>query len=206
MSEKELLKILEEDTRRECAAILENAGQEAEAIVKAAIEGQERFEIERLENAKASMDSERVRMLANARLYANEVILKERQFAIARVFEKASDRLKRVRSNKDYSKIFERLLKETIEQWRTYMKGEKGVIVVLKEDMLFLKGFNDTNCELIADEAGNMPPGIIIMSKDKKYKIVNTLDSRLEKARPELVSIIDKTLFNGAKRLGLKLP
>lgn len=206
MSEKELLKILEEDTRRECAAILENAGQEAEAIVKAAIEGQERFEIERLENAKASMDSERVRMLANARLYANEVILKERQFAIARVFEKASDRLKRVRSNKDYSKIFERLLKETIEQWRTYMKGGKGVIVVLKEDMLFLKGFNYTNCELIADEAGNMPPGIIIMSKDKKYKIVNTLDSRLEKARPELVSIIDKTLFNGAKRLGLKLP
>ncbi|MBI3398500.1 MAG: hypothetical protein HY026_04625 [Deltaproteobacteria bacterium] len=197
MSEKELLKALEEDTKREYAAILENARNESEAIIKGTMEEQKGLQREKFEKAKTSMESERLGMLANARLHANEVALKERQLAIARVFEKASDRLKGLCASKDYSKIFERLLKEAVDKWRIYMKGEKGVIMAPKEDMPFLKGFHDAHYEIAAEESNAMSAGVVIISKDKRYKMENTLHSRLEKARPELVALIDRMLFKG---------
>lgn len=195
MSEKELLKALEEDAKRECTAILENARQEADAITKAAIEDQERLMKEKFENTKLHMHSERTRMMANARLYANEATLKERNLVLSRVFDIVYDKIDGLRSAKDYPKIFEKLLREALDTWHIYMKGEKGVIRVAKEDAPLLKGFKDANYEII-DEEGNMSPGVIIISKDKRYSILNTLHSRLGKARPEIVSMIDKILFN----------
>ncbi|GEM_PF-3500269 len=205
MSEKEFLKALEDDTRRECAVMLENAQKEAESIIKTATEEQERFNRERFKKAGADVETERIRMLANAKLCANEVILKERWLAINMVFERVSDRFRELRMDKEYPKILEGLLKEAFAGWRGRMSSDKeAVVMVSKQDMPLLKGFilnlpkgfnHDFNCEVVADETGNVSTGVVIMSKDRRYKIVNTLDSRLEKARPELVSMIDRMLF-----------
>ena len=203
MSEKELLKALEDDTRRECAVMLENAQKEAESIIKTATKEQERFNRERVKKAVADMEIKRIRMLANAKLHANEVELKERQLAVNRVLEIVSNRFKELRMAKEYPKILEGLLKEALAGWKDRMSSDKeSVVMVSKQDMPLLRtsellNFRTSafNCEVVADETGNVSTGVVIMSKDRRHKVVNTLDSRLQKARPKLVSIIDKMLF-----------
>ncbi|HKZ46868.1 MAG TPA: hypothetical protein VJ202_05755, partial [Thermodesulfobacteriota bacterium] len=97
MSEKELLKALEDDARSECTAILENARRDADAVTKEAINELEKVKQRRLEQAKTSMQAERVRRLANAKLYAREVIIRERQFAAAKILDEVNNRLKELR-------------------------------------------------------------------------------------------------------------
>lgn len=194
MSEKELLKALEEDTRRECAFIIENAQKEAVGIIKKAVEELEKVKRERLEQVKVSLQEEKIKRLADARLYANEVILRQRQLAVTKVFELAAERLNEMRKGKDYPDMLKRLCKEALDGWHDSMKGEKALIMVLKQDASYLN--NTSNCEIVSDETGDMPPGgVVIMSRDKRFKIINTLHSRLEKKRPEIVSMIDKMLF-----------
>jgi vacuolar-type H+-ATPase subunit E/Vma4 len=197
MSEKEFLKALEDDTRRECAVMLEKAQKEAAVIIKAAEEEQERFNRERVKKTVSDMEIKRIKMLANAKLYANEALLKERQLAVNRVLEIVSDRFKELRKAKEYQKILEGLLKEVLDGFKDLIPLDKEyVVMVSKQDLPLLKGFNNVSrCEIIAGETDNVSTGVFLMSKDKKYTVVNTLDSRLEKARPELVSIIDRMLF-----------
>lgn len=177
MAEKELLKTLEEDTRQECASIIENAQKEADDIIKKAAEELEKVKRERLEQVKASLQKERIKRLADARLHANEVILRQRQVAVTKVFECAVKRLNELRKGKDYPDILKRLCKEALDGWHDSMKDEKAF-------------------EILSDETGDMlPGGVVIVSRDKRFKIINTLHSRLEKKKPELVSMIDKMLF-----------
>lgn len=200
MNEKELLKALEEDARRECASIIENAQKEADSIIKSASEELENLKKERLLQAKASLEIERIRRLAEARLRANEIILRERQLAITKVLDAAAKRLKEARSDKDYPDMLKRLFAEAFEEWRAKMAGNektRAKVIVSRQDASILNGVNGKNgYDIVIDETGDLPPGIIIASEDKRFKVVNTVQSRLEKARPELVSMIDRALFS----------
>lgn len=199
MSEKELLKALEQDARRECAAIIEEAEKEAGAILKAAAEEADGLRQKEFEKAKISIELQKARMLANARLCASELILKQRRLAIDKVLDIARDRLQNLRQDKDYTDILKSLFKEAADEWLTHMKDEKAAVAALKEDIAILAKLNNAlGFELIPCQMENMRQGVVIMSKDKRYKIVNTLESRLEKARLELVPMIDKALFKNS--------
>ncbi|MBI3755269.1 MAG: hypothetical protein HY265_03805 [Deltaproteobacteria bacterium] len=177
MSEKELLKTLEEDTRQECASIIDNAQKEADDMIKTAAEELERMKQERVEQAKASLQKERIKRTADARLHANEVILRQRQVAVTKVFERAAERLNELRKEKDYPDMLKRLCKEAMDGWHDSMKDDKTF-------------------EILSDETGDMlSGGVVIVIRDKRFKIINTLHSRLEKKRPELVAMIGKILF-----------
>jgi len=196
MGEKELLKALEDDARRECNAIIENTLAEADAIIKTAIEEMEKKKKEGLETIKACMQMERTRRLADARLYAREAILKERQAGINRVLEKTRDRLGDIQKNRDYPVVLERLLKEALAEWNGSMKGRDAQVIAAKRDIPLLKKIkaSDDNYEIVPDEAEAVSSGVVIASKDRRFRITNTFLSRLERAKGELVSVIDKAL------------
>jgi len=196
MGEKELLKALEDDARRECNAIIENTLAEADAIIKTAIEEMEKKKKEGLETIKACMQMERTRRLADARLYAREAILKERQAGINRVLEKTRDRLGDIQKVRDYPVVLERLLKEALAEWNGSMKGRDAQVIAAKRDIPLLKKIraSDNNYEIVPDEAEAVSSGVVIASKDRRFRITNTLLSRLERAKGELVSVIDKAL------------
>src|SRR3972149_5120077 len=196
MGEKELLKALEDDARRECNAIIENTLAEADAIIKTAIEEMEKKKKEGLETIKACMQMERTRRLADARLYAREAILKERQAGINRGLEKTRDRLGDIQKVRDYPVVLERLLKEALAEWNGSMKGRDAQVIAAKRDIPLLKKIraSDNNYEIVPDEAEAVSSGVVIASKDRRFRITNTLISRLERAKGELVSVIDKAL------------
>lgn len=206
MSEKEFLEALEEDTRRKCQDILERARIEVEATIKGAAEEVEKMRVRELEKIKASMQSKRMAMLARARLHAREILLKERLGTSARVLDEAWSRLQKIRGDIGYPDLLERLFREAINKWRIHEIGQKAVVILSREDIPLLKTFvSDAEYEIIPDETGNMAPGVIIMSKDGKCRIINTLLSRFEKARPEMIVIIDRILFHGEKGHGPRL-
>ena len=196
MGEKELLKALEDDTRRECNAIIENTLAEADAIIKTAIEEMEKKKKEGLETIKACMQMERTRRLADARLYVREAILKERQAGINRVLEKTRDRLGDIQKNRDYPVVLERLLREALAEWNGSMKGRDAQVIAAKRDIPLLKKIraSDDNYEIVPDEAEAVSSGVVIATKDRRFRITNTLLSRLERAKGELVSVIDRGL------------
>lgn len=196
MGEKELLKALEDDARRECDAIIENTLAEADAIIKTALEEMEKKKKQGLETIKACMQMERTRRLADARLYAREAILKERQAGINRVLEKTRDRLGDIQKNRDYPVVLERLLKEALAEWNGSMKGRDAQVIAAKRDIPLLKKIraSDNNYEIVSDEAEAVSSGVVIASKDRRFRIINTFLSRLERAKGELVSVIDKAL------------
>ncbi|MBI3752702.1 MAG: hypothetical protein HY266_01490 [Deltaproteobacteria bacterium] len=196
MSEKELLQSLEEDTKRECDAMLENARREAEITEKRAAEEMGKVKEQRLEQTRTSLKLERVKRLAGARAYANEVLLKERQRAAAKALDEVNAGLHELRKEKEYPEIVKRLFKEAMDRWRAFMKEEKALAVVPKQDISLFKDLSSSAAyEIVAYETGDMSPGVIVIGKDERFKIINTLHSRLEMARSELVSMIDKALF-----------
>jgi len=197
MGERELLKALEDDARRECNAIIENTLAEADAIIKTAIEEMEKKKKEGLETIKACMQMERTRRLAKARLDARGIVLKERDAGIKRVLEKTRDRLGDIQKVRDYPMVLERLLKEALAEWNGSMKGRDAQVIAAKRDIPLLKKIraSDNNYEIVPDEAEAVPSGVVIASKDRRFRITNTLLSRLERAKGELVSVIDKALY-----------
>ncbi|MBI5328974.1 MAG: hypothetical protein HZB80_11915 [Deltaproteobacteria bacterium] len=196
MSEKELLKALEQDAKREYAGIIEEAEKEADAVLKTAVEEADGLRQKEFEKARISVELQKLETLANVRLYAKELTLKERQFAISKVFDAAYNRLQGLRHNKDYPDILKRFFKEAADKWLIHMRDAKAAVLASKKDIAILSDLNnDYGFELIPNPIENMPTGVVIMSKDKKYKMANTLDLRLEKAKAELVSMIDKMLF-----------
>lgn len=206
MSEKEFLQALEEDTRRKCQEILDKARIEAEAMMNRAAEEVEKMRERQLEKVKASMQSKRQAILAKARLNAREILLKERREVSARVMDEALSRLQRMRGDRDYSDTLKRLFKEAMDKWLIHGIGQKAVVILSKEDIPLLKtSVRNAGCEMVPDETGKMAPGVIIMSQDGKYRILNTLLSRFEKARPEMIAIIDRILFRGEKGHGPRL-
>ena len=184
MREKNLLNALEEDARKEYSAIIEDARKEAETILKDAVEEAERLKASQFEKEKLSIILQRMGKLANARLYVNEVLLKERQIAIKEVLEGVHDRFKEISQGKEYPQILKRLFQEAIKEWRENMGDEKAVVVAKKEDVSILENLTDAdNCDIMTDETGNIISGVIIMSRNKRYRIINTMQSRLKKAR-----------------------
>lgn len=196
MREKEFLDALEEDTRRQCDEILENAQKEAEAIITGLEKEWEGLKKSGFEKVDAFLQRERIRKLTRARLSAREVILKEKRLAIVRVFEEVHARFKDLRKDENYPEMLERLYREALDRWDTYMKNKKPIVVVSGRDREVLKSLIPSpKREIISDDTGDMSPGVIIMSEDGRYKMVNTLQSRLERTKPEIEYIIDRMLF-----------
>jgi len=51
-----------------------------------------------------------------------------------------------------------------------------------------------TTMKSFPDEAEAVSSGVVIASKDRRFRITNTFLSRLERAKGELVSVIDRAL------------
>jgi len=207
MSEKEFLKALEEDTRRKCQAILEKARIEAETLIKETADNLEEIRGRELERVKSLMQWKRCALLARARLNAMEILLKERWKVAETILDEATRRLMGMRSDRDYPVILERLFEEAMDRWRIHGMGQKAMVILSKEDIPLLDIFSSySGCEIVADETGTIPPGVIVTSQDGKYRVLNTLLSRLEKVRLEMIMIIDRILFSGEKVDGPRLP
>lgn len=190
MSHQDLIRALLQDGRRQCGQIIEKAKADAEEIVKNAERELERQKKEYLDKIETDIKIKSVEVINRAKINANGRILKGKYEAIENIFQKATEEFLEIKNEKKYLSIFEKLCKEVLGD----IKGETKVIMDREDVGLFKRLFPDINAE-IAPVNSSKVLGIELITKNGSVIIKNTLISRLEKIKPELMLELNNLLF-----------
>lgn len=125
------------------------------------------------------MEMVRRRIIADANIKARELIIVEKNGLVDRVFEKAGESILNLNDNEKKG-----ILKNLTEE------GKKNI----KDPLILVDGKYKNLLE--GAEASNLNDfGVIVMSKDKKLRIDNTLGSRLKQLKTTLKPRVASILF-----------
>lgn len=185
MNQEELLKAFEEDARKEREKLLQEAEEEARRIIEEAQQELERLKEEDLIRWKALLATEKARALTEAKAYGMALLLEARHSILQEVFQRVEKELEK---REGYPNVLRRLISEVLED-------EKGEVIafVSGEDLPLLQGMNlPSGVEI---RAGEVRLGVVVTTRDGRRRVVNTLKSRLEKAKTGLMPILNEVLF-----------
>src|SRR3989338_7520438 len=128
--------------------------------------------------------------------------VKERQKIIADagfeakgIIEKAETDLKSLKEKKIAE--FEGYLEseKAIERWVEEIKTDDFIVYVSEEDLSLLKN-TDISSEFEIQAGEDMREGVILVSRDNRFRMVNTLKSRMERAKADILPVLNKILFD----------
>lgn len=193
MSHQDLINALLQDGRHQCGQIIEKAKADAEEIVKNAEKVLELQKKESLDKIETDIKIKSVEVMNKAKISANGKMLKAKYEVIENIFQKATEGFLEIKKEKRYLSVFEKLCKEVLGD----IKGETKVIMDREDASLFKKLFPDINAEIAPVNSANIF-GIELITKNGSVIIKNTLNSRLEKIKPELMLELNKFLFGKA--------
>jgi V/A-type H+-transporting ATPase subunit E len=188
----ELLALLEQEAAAERERILAEARTQADQMRAAAVtQAAELVESQRRQQ-EAALQANRVRAQSTARLAAQALLLEAKDEAIAEVFRRAEEALDQVvRDHTRYGRILEHLIPEGIQGFNgrviieAHPDDVKAVQAAVQRQKL--------DAEVRAAEG--VHGGVRLFSTDGRYIVLNTLQSRLERARPALASEVARTLW-----------
>lgn len=188
----ELLKAIEAEAEKRCAG----ARERAEAEVR-------RIEAETEEQIHAKREAEREasqrRLEAEERVVVSQAETKlQRERAVAKselvsqVMAKAREGLARIAASEEYGVIFRSLAAEATaeikEDFTAVVRPEDASLARKTLEELGAKGF-----EVATD--GRFAGGLVVVSRDGRSRVVNTLDARFDRIRDEAVLRIGPLLF-----------
>lgn len=180
---KELLKSIDE-AEKEAMAILDEAEKEAMAEAERIRQGASR----RAEALKRGI-------IEDASLKARSLRLNFIEEAIKEAVEKALDELSTGSLRKDYEEALPRLIAEGIE----LVGGEELIISCNDRDLELVKSIvAKLKGKRISVEGGlDCKGGVVVKSKDEAVIYINTLEDRVERARPVIRRRILELLGGG---------
>ncbi len=190
MSHQDLINALLQDGKRQCEQIIEKARADAEGIIKNTEKELEERKRGLLNKIEADIKIKSVQIINRANINANGKILKAKYEAIEDIFQKATERFFEIKNENKYLSIFEKLCKEVLGD----IKGETKVIMCREDASLFNKLFPDIKAEIAPVNSSNIF-GIELITKNGSVIIKNTLNSRLEKIKPEIILELNNLLF-----------
>ncbi len=188
----DLLSLLEQEAAAERERVLAEARVQAEEI-RAAAEAQARQIVEsQRQLQEAALRMSRVRAQGTAHLEAQALLLKEKDRTLAEVFRRAEEALDQVIHDRArYSRILEHLIAEAVQGFAGHV-----VIEAHPDDVAAVRTAvqrQKVNADVRA--ADGIRGGVRLLSADGRYVVMNTLASRLERARPTLAAEVARTLW-----------
>ncbi len=199
----ELLALLEKEAAAERERVLAEARAQAEEI-RAAAEGQARQVVEsQRQQQEAALRTSRVRAQGTAHLAAQALRLEEQDRTITEVFRRAEEALDQViRDRARYAPVLGRLIEEGLQGFTgpIIIEAHPDDVALVKEH-LEGSGIRRTLAQQDAHwkpevrSAADVRGGVRLASPDGRYVVLNTLASRLERARPTLASEVARTLW-----------
>jgi len=176
----ESVQLCAEDKIRE---IKERANQDAENI-KAEAKGKDEIIKKRhLDTVKKTVDSERRKSFAKINEENRMQLVRTKDDVFKHAFTEAQKILSSERSQVNYDNIFRKLLKETIIE----LEGEEILLHIDKRDEGLCKKLLQElklTCEIVTDIT--CAGGLNASTRDGKFIIFNTIESRFEKAKIQL--------------------
>ncbi|RLI25744.1 hypothetical protein DRO57_03235 [Candidatus Bathyarchaeota archaeon] len=209
MSEK-ILVAIKTEAEEKAKKILEDARMRAEKILeKAEKDGREKA-LRDFEEARVKFEEEantvRARMLSDARIKANSIVLEAKNRILDEVFRALIERLRRwADENRDeYVKLIETLiLRSSIEVGGGELEvllSRNDVNISLDLETLSKRVAEKTGVETrlkLSDERIDVSGGVVVRSVDKRVVSTNTFEAIVENMRGELTRVILDRLFGG---------
>jgi vacuolar-type H+-ATPase subunit E/Vma4 len=194
MSEQltDLLIAMEESTDERINGIIKQAHQDAEEIKRTAEEKAETIKKSYLDSAEKSFESERNKLIYNAKSDIKMDVIKAKDATIQSAFVEAQKNLDDLRDHESYKGRFKSMIQEAMHE----LGGEKARLHIDRRDEDLCKQILDElneNSEIVTDltSAG----GLNISTRDEKVVVFNTIESRLDRAKEFLARQVFATLY-----------
>jgi Archaeal/vacuolar-type H+-ATPase subunit E len=188
----DLLQSVEVNAKERMQEILARAKSESEDILKEATSKEEIIGKRHLENAKRAVDFERIKTTTALKEEQKMRINRVKDEVFQRAFQNAHQKLLSLRKDPSYESIIRALTREALSEM-----DEKEIIIHVdpRDEPLIRKILGDlkVNSNIVTDleSAG----GLVVQSSDGKFTILNTFESRLERAKELVRSDIFSILY-----------
>ena len=182
MSLQHILQTIADDAEQQARAILQEAQARREARLAEAQQQADALRAQILAEAEAEAEQERARLLHRARLERMRKLVAVQETAFQAALQRARDRLAQTRGREDYPAIFAALLREALAA------QEPGAVVhVAGEDRdLARRVLNELGQDAPLTGGLSAWGGVEVHSPDDRIITLNTLESRLSRAEPDL--------------------
>jgi vacuolar-type H+-ATPase subunit E/Vma4 len=149
-------------------------------------------QIEEDASAKASAPAvaERARILHRARLEALRVVGDVREELVNTAINRARERLASTRADQSYTAVLHTLTKEALTELSSDGVGKAQLLVDFNDKVLMETILHDLGLDLPVFDGLNCWGGLIAKSQDGRVIVINTFESRLERAAPFLRSYL----------------
>jgi vacuolar-type H+-ATPase subunit E/Vma4 len=191
MAIDDLIKAVEVSGQERISEIMERSKAEADEIIREAQAKDEPIRKRLLENAKQSVEIQRNKLLSAAREKSRMEVAKTKSEIFQKVFDEAPRRLASVREHPQYRENLKVLLGEALKDL-----GNSDVVLHIdkRDEALWKEILNVSkgNYQIVTDLT--CAGGLNVYTRDERFVIFNTLESRLKKAkeiyRPEIFSLL----------------
>ena len=193
MSYEDLIDSIEKDAVKERQNLIDNAGIEANSIVEKVKNELKVLREKKITEFEGYLESEKALAVGQARREADILSISVKSEVLSELFQKAEKKIVEIKNGGNYKDILIKLLREAIERWGEEIKTDDFIVYVSEEDLSFLKNFSN-DAEIKADR--DMKEGVILISKDNRFRLINTLKSRMERAKADILPVLNKILFD----------
>jgi vacuolar-type H+-ATPase subunit E/Vma4 len=191
MAIDDLIKAVEVSGQERVHEIMERSKAEAEEIIREAQVKDEPIRKRLLDDAKKSVEIQRNKLLSAAREKSRMEVAKTKSEIFQKVFDEAPRHLGSVREHPQYRENLKVLLGEALRDL-----GNTDVVLHIdkRDETLWKEILNESkgNYQIVSDLT--CAGGLNVYTRDERFVIFNTLESRLKKAkeiyRPEIFSLL----------------
>jgi len=192
MSYEELISAIENDAERERQKIIEDATVDAEKIINDAENSLKELRKNKTAELKSIFEKERNRAVDHLKKEADTLSITAKIEVLSGLFQEVEKRISELKKENLYSDILKGLFKESVENGMGEIGAGKFIVYVFEEDLPLLKNISD-GIEVNTDR--NMTEGVILISRDNRFRMVNTLKSRMERAKADMLPVLNEILF-----------
>jgi len=188
----DLLQSVEVSAKERMQEILDRAKSESEDIIKEAKLREETLRKQHLEDAKKTVDFERVKTTTALKEEQKMRISKVKDEIFQRAFSDTRKKLLSMRNDPSYEATLQALTREVLGE----MEGKEATIHIDRRDeSLTRKILSDlkVNSKIVTDL--DCSGGLTIQSSDGTFTVLNTFESRLERAKELIRSDIFSILY-----------
>lgn len=191
MGVSELLEAIEARGKEERKKILSRSNKTAKRLIEEAEARAKEISESILEQEDPELEVTRTKILGESELKKTRSLAQVKNQLVEEVFDKARQKLSKVRERNDYKSILHKLGDEVLT-------GEDLIICVDKRDIPLIQNIlasRNLNAEVRPGQ--NSLGGLVVETEDGSISVHNTIESRLEKRRESLAEELNQILFEG---------
>jgi vacuolar-type H+-ATPase subunit E/Vma4 len=194
MSIEQLIEAVEVNAEETITELKKKAYRQSEEIRREAEGKDEAIKQKHLDAVKKTVEAERNKLIATINKETRMQFTRTKDEVYKKAFFEAQKILSSVRSRADYENNFRKMLKEVVLE----LEGEEIQLHIDKRDENLCKKLLSEltlNCDVVTDIT--CAGGLNASTKDGRFIVFNTIESRFEKAKGFLKPEIFTTLYGG---------